>query len=335
MDEQGENLVAEDAVAAAVAALPDDAKPPVRGRPGRPKGAKNKNGYKMTGKPRGHNPRKPRVNPRPDTIEQNRKTGPTLTRKNAVSQKQAIMAFRAKDGDQYSWYPQVDEPAKGYIYFKAFLDLGPGRTRQAVAEIAELNHHTISKWAQDWNWDQRAQAYDAHLLAVEFTRRDAEVAKKAAVWESRRDSIREWGFENAQAMIAKAKEMLEWPLEEVTEHSEEEVDLEGKTVVVHHYVTRMPVKWTQRDVAAFVKIAEQLFRLSAQMPTSNQNITVEEKRTNTTVKLVVKMVEKGFSLEEVRGKLVDMGVKAEDIDGAIESMRQNQEPKQIAGERLS
>lgn len=252
------------------------------------------------------------------------------------SPKQAIMAFRAKDGEKFAWYPQVGEPGRAYVFFKVFLDLGPTRSRQAVADIGEVEQSTVSDWGKKWNWDERAQRYDAHNLALEFTKRDAALAKNAEVWVARRDQIRETFYTNAEIVTKRAMEMVNWPLSEVTEHWEEEIVDEEGVRHVHHHVTHMPAKWASRDVAAFLKMAEHSQRLAAEMSTSSHTITVEEKRTDVTIKLVIAMVQKGLSLDEVRGRLIDMAVKPEDVDNAIETMRQGQEPvvKRITGERL-
>lgn len=167
---------------------------------------------------------------------------------------------RTEDADA-PWEQMNGEPARWFARFNTYRLLGAQRSllRAARAEQAKSEPtgarpaaHVAGAWlraAQKWQWQARAQAWDAHLLAREEAR-----------WEKRRKRQREAEWKAAQDLLAKAKQMLAWPLAR-----QEKKDEDGRQTTV---VT--PARWGMRDSASFYETASKLARLAADMATSKE-----------------------------------------------------------------
>lgn len=75
------------------------------------------------------------------------------------------------------WDQQHNEPGKYYSLFQLFRDLGPERTQSAVAREAGKDRNHINDIAKRWRWEERATAWDAHL--VELRNKEIEDAAKS------------------------------------------------------------------------------------------------------------------------------------------------------------
>lgn len=220
-------------------------------------------------------------------------------------------------GDE-PWLPIRGETAHDYYLFKVFLDLGATRSLVETDKITEKGISVIKAVASANRWKERAAQYDTHVMALEFSARDNEIVTNAQEWEKRRSSIRENAFNNANALINKALQMLQFPLEVEVESSETTIR-DDKTIVTTNIV-RAPAKWSLRDAATLLQVADQLQRLAADMNTSRVSHTVDENRLQVTVKLVSHLIQRGDDIDVIRRNLLGSGLASEDIESAIQKV---------------
>jgi hypothetical protein len=59
------------------------------------------------------------------------------------------------------WDHQSNEPPRGYAAFRIYRDLPPiQRNLARVADTANVSERRLRSWAQQWNWRERAEAWD-------------------------------------------------------------------------------------------------------------------------------------------------------------------------------
>lgn len=151
--------------------------------------------------------------------------------------------------------------------FQALTDyclLGPGRS---LAKLLDRYRHqsdpepspetpptlrlrTLKAWSIRWRWQARVAAFD-----------QAQQEKDLAAWVDRQRALREREWDYAQRLLARAGQMLAFPLERetVTEYYD---DGRPKTVI------REPAGWSLRDVVPMLKTASELGRLAVGMETA-------------------------------------------------------------------
>jgi hypothetical protein len=99
----------------------------------------------------------------------------------------------------------------------------------------------VARWSARYNWQARAREYDAYRLRQEDEQRRRVLAEAARTerqkWQERLQCEREEEWQTAQALLARAREMLACPLEDT--------------------------KWNWRDAAALITQAAKLVRLAA------------------------------------------------------------------------
>ena len=61
------------------------------------------------------------------------------------------------------WERQDGESGKAYEAFAVYRDMGAGRTVSAVARQLRKSRALIDRWKRQWNWEERARAYDREL----------------------------------------------------------------------------------------------------------------------------------------------------------------------------
>lgn len=238
-------------------------------------------------------------------------------------------------GDRMPWYPLENEPAVDYLYFKAFLDMGVTRTTRVVSGVVGVGVAVLNGLSRSNRWDDRASAYDQHILDIEFRAREDEVRSQGAHWETRRSEIREKAFTNANSLIDKALEMLDYPLESVTETYQDVVEEGSNQVHRTVNVVRSPVRWSMRDAASILKTANELQRLAADLSTNNTKVTIEDKRVQLTVQLIQAKIGGGLTLDEVKRTMALDGFVQSDIEAAIDHMRTSGLLFQDSHKRLS
>ncbi len=82
---------------------------------------------------------------------------------------------------EHSWERQPGEPTQAYVAFQTFRELpyqNPpikrSRTKTATA-MGVRNRKNVNKWAEQWNWEERARDYDNELQRIEFDERKQQI----------------------------------------------------------------------------------------------------------------------------------------------------------------
>jgi hypothetical protein len=145
---------------------------------------------------------------------------------------------------------------------KAYSDAQPPqKPRKSTAKNPRASKHW-NDWAVQFKWVERANAYDDYLAALQFvTRQELEMAKaREAVL--RRENIQNLERGLAEELIERAREMLRLPITRKVANK----DGEGFTIE--------PVRFTARDIVAYIEAADKLYRLSAGMHTDHSRLDV-------------------------------------------------------------
>lgn len=189
----------------------------------------------------------------------------------------------ATDDDEYDddalpdvvpLYEQLQcEPDEWYARLLKFFNMGPKRSLRAlyneerrerqkasdsVSESDDRNVSPPQTWreiAQLWKWEERAADYDQHVAYLERME-----------LEDRRRAWREKEHAAAQALIAKAEKMLDFPIATTTRT----VRKEGDKTIITQVIT--PGKWTFATVAAMAGMASKLGRLALGLDTAQVNV---------------------------------------------------------------
>lgn len=144
------------------------------------------------------------------------------------------------------WEQQPQETTEAYEAATIFFDLGPRRTFAETARRLGRSRGYVRNLATRHQWKERAQAYDQHRQQARRSQREQEPVKPAAtpppleeanIWEQRLSQQREIEWNVAQELIARVRDMLATPLEEM--------------------------RWSPRDVATYFNLAMQLVRYAA------------------------------------------------------------------------
>lgn len=175
------------------------------------------------------------------------------------SQKQ----LRRKDWaeDRQPWEKQPGETAKAYEAFMVFVRLpyetvagvasGVTRSEREVGRKMGKSHTLINRWARQWGWIARADAYDLEMQRVEH---EEQVARHRA-WVKQAGQNLSGVRDDAQMiyklLFERAAAMLQSPLYITTEEEVEDEDVVVKTI--------MPAGWNfntiPRLLHAFVQMA--------------------------------------------------------------------------------
>ncbi|HEX2864221.1 MAG TPA: hypothetical protein VHN99_06610, partial [Deinococcales bacterium] len=162
------------------------------------------------------------------------------------------------------WDRQQGESPRAYAAFRAYLELGPGRSLDAAYRAAKgpQKGRTAGRWkawAAGWSWASRAQALDEHLARVEVERLEGERAAAAVRWHEREEKLREREFELANRLLDQVEQMTKAPLFRRTVEDE----VTGPDGTVHQTIVVEPAKWTGNTIAHFLRTASQVGRLAA------------------------------------------------------------------------
>lgn len=172
-----------------------------------------------------------------------------------------------KQIERKPWERREDESAPAFAAFVAFRDMEPAKRSLVDAyriakgkPEARQGPGTWNTWRHKFTWDARSAAWDDHLVAEELEAIAAQRRRDAALWERRREKLRQDTHEISQALLRKAEDMLKYPLAQKTTTTSED----GKTITT----IVEPVRWNLRDVARFLDTANEVGRLAADLPTA-------------------------------------------------------------------
>lgn len=178
--------------------------------------------------------------------------------------------------------PQPGESAKAFKAFKTYVEMGPTkRSIRNVAKMLRKSSTVINRWRAKWNWSPRVKAWDEDQGAIEKEAMEKVAREDAQVWAKRQDEFRKQRFEIGQAMLAKAKQILEWPLARKTITGPN-----GETTIIE------PAKWTTRDAARIADVGAALTALAVGLPTSKTEISAPDGPVVATGQVVIYLPER-------------------------------------------
>lgn len=160
-----------------------------------------------------------------------------------------------------------------YQLFLSYVEMGNARKLDLVAQASGRRPDLIANLSVRFKWVSRAKAYDQYLVEVQLRAVEKSVKDQAVIWAKRHAEHHNQEYETAEALLKKAKEMLAVPLFETIETDIQEVN--GALVPLS--ITRKPARWTLNTIPLFVDTAAKLFRLSLEMDTSRERLTIDIK----------------------------------------------------------
>lgn len=183
------------------------------------------------------------------------------------------------------WRQRMGETRAQYNAFTIFLSMpaelrtvknahnqfiGPD-IRKEGSKSHESDGHGVSRtwkaWAVDFDWYERAHAYQLWKRREEILFDEEERARDAAVMAGIRQRHRDQALSLGQAMIDKARAMLQFPLAEVERTVTVYEDGKAREVQVFK-----PGRWNFTTVARLVDSADKLIRLAADMDTQRTTV---------------------------------------------------------------
>lgn len=152
------------------------------------------------------------------------------------------------------------EGVKAYEAFITYCEMDDGKRSIArVAKQLRKSSQIIARWSRTHGWKTRLIGHLADKQRIKEEASKAAELELARAKANRREKVQESAWEMAQALIAKAKEMLAFPVGKrtVTEKDEKGRD---KTIIVE------PGPWRFGDAARIVEVADSLARMATGMP---------------------------------------------------------------------
>lgn len=184
-----------------------------------------------------------------------------------------------------AWEQRDDESAEAFAAFKAYLEMGAERTvvgayRQAKGKPeAKQAAGTWNGWKDKYAWQERAEASDRRIAAVERAEEEKAFAANRRKWAMRRITIQDDAWELAELLIRKAKDVLLLPVaRQRTVTSEERAD--GKTIV-QTVIVEPPRNVTFMQAVQMLNLADRMRRLAAEMATERvlvENLAEQQAR---------------------------------------------------------
>jgi hypothetical protein len=170
------------------------------------------------------------------------------------------------------WDRMTREGARSFAAFSKFLELGPDRTLKQTALETGIPENKVRTLSAQWNWRDRALAWEDHLAEEQRKRAERVLTKDAEKWAYRRTKLREDEYSTAERLIARANQILDLPLVESTIVTEHRI-VKGEAIPVQITIVK-PIRVTQRDAGSLARDASHLLRMSAEMETSRDRTDV-------------------------------------------------------------
>jgi hypothetical protein len=138
--------------------------------------------------------------------------------------------------------------------------------RWALPEAREASNNW-RQWSTRLEWFKRADAFDRYHAALDRQAEERAFAQERRKWASRRATIRDEAWNDAEALRARAREILRLPLsEEVTTDVIVEEGDDGKKTINRTVIVK-PLRASMSDAGQMLKHADNLSRLAADMET--------------------------------------------------------------------
>jgi hypothetical protein len=101
------------------------------------------------------------------------------------------------------WVRHPQEPGDAYAGFEAYRDLGPERTlyevfrREAGVPLAAKPSGKWFRWCKRYRWQERAKAWDEHVVALRIEELDKAERERVAKWAAVRHENNDQSLEAA------------------------------------------------------------------------------------------------------------------------------------------
>lgn len=179
------------------------------------------------------------------------------------------------------WDRKEGESAQAFTAFRTYLEMGQERSIRAAycAHSGKKDASQASgrwkKWAKQFDWEWRARDYDLHMERVKQQAAEKEAAEKERQWFRRKDESREHGWQLGNQLLAKAEQMLKFPLlaQESDQVVEKRLHSDGTEYEV--VINRTIIKPTEWNFLSMVRMAEagyKLIQLAVGLPTEHTAI---------------------------------------------------------------
>ena len=179
-----------------------------------------------------------------------------------------------------AWDQLSNEGSSAFGLFRVFLELGFDRTVELVAEQTGRHLKVVKKIARKFQWKPRSYAYDQFLANAELNAAKRKLERDAVKWVSRFGTLREQEYEMGQKLMARAKEMLAFPImEQIIEETAGPIitDFETGNKIATKKVTVIvkPLKFTMKDIREYIETASKLCRMSMGKETERTLVNVD------------------------------------------------------------
>jgi hypothetical protein len=77
-----------------------------------------------------------------------------------------MMKNKIPEIEKKQWEKLKGESSRQFLAFSQYLELGSRRNLVKIASSCNLTPSSIRKWARKWDWEERASAYDRHLIEI-------------------------------------------------------------------------------------------------------------------------------------------------------------------------
>jgi hypothetical protein len=152
-----------------------------------------------------------------------------------------------------------NETAKAYEAFKAYAEMGAGRSLDAVGRKLGKSTTLMERWSSVHGWKERVALWDNRRDHVQQTAEEKAAEAVALRLAERRAKVQESAYEMFEKLKAKCDDMLQFPV-----GRRESKD--GKTIV-------HPAKWNFADLARVATVADALGRMATGLATSRQELS--------------------------------------------------------------
>lgn len=161
-----------------------------------------------------------------------------------------------------------EESEKAFEAFQTYLALGHERSHERVGQQLCKSKTLIDRWSSQYRWQERLQTYNSHLAAVQLRAEEENLKEEAARWSERARQLKEQEWEMSEKLLAKANDMLAFP---VTQKTVRKRGANGEEITVIQ-----PAKWNLSDAARMVDLAAKLRRMAAGQATERSEISGPE-----------------------------------------------------------
>lgn len=181
------------------------------------------------------------------------------------------------------WHRQLGETPRQYEAFRLYLD---GLTQLQVANklyervgseskpLYKKPPGQIAKWASENSWVQRRSAYADHLNLVRDEAVESQQKSQAVDWARRRADLDEELLALSEAMVAKAQEMISYPLTRDAGTTVEWHDEEKKYPKTVHVFG--PARWTFNSACSLLTVAKDVADEVARRRIADQDGRVDQ-----------------------------------------------------------